>query len=82
MILTEMSDAAIHAKVQLKELEHQERMNEKKYQHERYKIDKADKRKRKEEKNKLRSSLIVIVICVAVFLGVFRYFDGEEKKSI
>lgn len=40
MILTEMSDAAIHAKVQLKELEHQEKMRDKYYGHERYKIEK------------------------------------------
>ena len=53
IVLTDMSDAFYNAKVQVKAMEHQERMQDKKYEQERYKLDKKEQRKNKEKKRKI-----------------------------
>ncbi|MBO0588235.1 hypothetical protein [Sporosarcina sp. E16_8] len=82
MILEELSKASINAKVQMKIMEHQERMRDKQYEQERYKFDKKEQYKIKKINRKSRSSLFSILACVVVLIWSFSYFNSVEKKSI
>lgn len=82
IIIEELGEASINAKVQLKKMEHQERMRDKQYEQERYKFDKKEQYKIKKITRKSRSSLLAILACVVVLIWVFSYFNSIEKKSI
>ena len=82
IILEEISEASINAKVQVKKMEHQERMRDKQYEQERYKFDKKEQHKNNETNRKSLSSVIVILVCVLVFVWVFGSLNAVEKKSI
>ncbi|WP_147536206.1 hypothetical protein [Bacillus marasmi] len=82
MILSEISEASINAKVQLKKMEHQERMRDKQYEQERYKFNKKEQRKKNETNRKLKSSVIGLLALVFVFALLFGISNSEEKKSI
>ena len=82
IILSEISDASINAKVQVKRMEHQERMRDKQYEQERYKFDKKQQRKRNESLIKVLSGVGVALAIVLYFVFTAGYFNSEEKKSI
>ena len=53
------TDATINAKVHFKNMEHQEKMQDKKYSHERYKIEQKNKRLKSETKKKIIFSIVI-----------------------
>lgn len=77
LILAEMSESSIHAKVQLKKIEHQERMKDKYYGHERYKMEKDEIIKGKEKKRKF----IISVIGISLFILFYISFFGLAKME-
>lgn len=79
IILDGQSDAAYRAKTRIKGMEHDERMADKKYEHERYKIN----QKNKHEHSKIKLGIIIAVVCVVGYIILFEgYFGSEEKISI
>lgn len=79
-----MSDASYNAKVQMKAMEHQERMQDKKYEQERYKIEKKEKSKNAEEKRGIIIALVIVSVGFLLFGGFFLSAkvssDKEEEK--
>ena len=82
IVLTGMSDASYNAKVQMKAMEHQERMQDKKYEQERYKIDKKEQSKKNEAKKGAIVTGLIVLACVLYFISMGNYFDNEEQKSL
>lgn len=68
IMLAEQSPEAIHAKVSIKGMEHEENLADKKYEHERYKI----KAKSDDNKEAMKTMLIfmgmVILLCLVIHL--------------
>lgn len=78
IILEGQSDAAYRAKIRVKGMEHDERMVDKKYAQERYKIE----HKAKEEHAKVKRTVLIVLACVLAYVVLFvGYFGGEERKS-
>lgn len=73
-MLDGQSKAAYRAKTRIKELEHDERMADKQYKHERYKAEQEQKQKRIDNK-------VFIVLLVAAMLFLWIGFGNEERKS-
>lgn len=79
IMLEGQSDAAYRAKTRIKGMEHDERMADKKYAHERYKIEQSAK----QEHSKTKMGILVAVACIIGYLVIFvGYFGSAEKKSI
>lgn len=78
IILEGQSAAAYRAKTRIKELEHDERMVEKKYAQKRYKIEHKAKKKHLKEKKATFILLACFLVYVIIFFG---YFGGKERKS-
>lgn len=74
ILLNGQSKAAYRAKTRIKELEHDERMADKQYKHERYKAEQEQKQKRIDNK-------VFIVLLVAAMLFLWIGFGNEERKS-
>ena len=78
------TDATINAKVHLKNMEHQEKMQDKKYSHERYKIEQKDKRLKSETKRNIVLSIAIPLVACLLFVGILCSVklgsDNEEKK--
>lgn len=73
-MLDGQSKAAYRAKTRIKELEHDERMADKQYKHERYKAKQEQKQKRIDNK-------VFIVLLAAAMLFLWIGFGNEERKS-
>lgn len=82
IVLTDMSDAFYNAKVQVKAMEHQERMQDKKYEQERYKLDKKEQRKNKEKKRKIIIGMGIALAYVLFYVCFFCSFDVMKQESI
>lgn len=79
IMLEGQSEAAYRAKTRIKGMEHDERMAEKKYEHERYKIEQSAK----QENSKTKMSILIAIACVIGYLVIFEgYFGNAERKSI
>lgn len=78
IILEGQSDTAYRAKTRVKGMEHDERMVDKKYAQERYKIEHKAKEEHTKDKMKVLIVLAYVLACVVLFVG---YFGGEERKS-
>lgn len=79
IMLEGQSDVAYRAKTRIKGMEHDERMADKKYAHERYKIEQSAK----QEHSKTKMGILVAVACIIGYLVIFvGYFGSAEKKSI
>lgn len=74
IILEGQSDAAYRAKTKIKSMEHDERMADKKYEHERYKIEEKKKAERFDTK-------ITMVIIGALVLFLVIYFVSAKIES-
>ena len=74
ILLNGQSKAAYRAKTRIKELEHDERMADKQYKHERYKSEQEQKQKRIDNK-------VFIVLLVAAMLFPLIVFGNDERKS-
>lgn len=78
------TDATVNAKMHFKNMEHQEKMQDKKYSHERYKIEQKNKRLKSETKmNIILAIVIPLVFCLSVAWIVCSAklgSDNEEKK--
>jgi len=79
LILEGQSDSALNAKVRIKEMEHEERSQEKKYENEGARWN----RKHIEKKFEFKKSIIYILLGVAVFVFImyspFSFFGSEKK---
>lgn len=93
IILEDLSEASINAKVQVKKMEHQERMRDKQYEQERYKydkqyeqerykFDKKEQRKRNEARKKTLGGVAIAVACVLYFAFMASYFNSAKQESI
>ena len=82
IVLTDMSDASYNAKVQMKAMEHQERMQDKKYEQQRYKLDKKEQSKNKEAKRKIIIGVGIALAFVLFYVWFFGSFDAMEQESI
>lgn len=85
MILEELTEASINAKVQIKKMEHQERMRDKQYEQERYKFNKKQQHKNNETSRKLISSVIAIsgfVLLFVVFFGSAYVKSVREEQKL
>lgn len=85
MILVEISEASIRAKVRLKEIEHRERIKDKQYEHERYKIDKDEINKKKENRRNFITSVVGISVLFLLLTFLFGYGKMEsisEEKHL
>lgn len=79
ILLHGQSDAAYRAKTRVKGMEHDERMADKKYAHEKYKIEQENKK----EKSKTKMGILIAAACIIGYLVLFEgYFASAEKKSI
>lgn len=74
IVLEGQSDEAYRAKTRIKDMEHDERMRDKKYAHERYKIETKNKKESHETK-------IIFLVVVAFILVFTLYFEGEKHSS-
>lgn len=77
------TDATINAKVHFKNMEHQEKMQDKKYSHERYKIEQKNKRLKSEKKENnifYYNSACSLFVFSGIFCSVKLGSDNEEKK--
>ena len=79
IVLAGMSDASYNAKVQVKAMEHQEKMQDKKYEQERYKLNKKEHKKDKEAR---RKTVIGVGIALAIVLFFVWVFGTEKQESI
>lgn len=78
IVLEGQSDAAYRAKTRIKGMEHDERMADKKYAHEKYKIDEENKK----ERSKAKMGILIALACVIGYLVIFvGYFGSAERKS-
>lgn len=78
IMLEGQSDAAYRAKTKVKGMEHDERMADKKYAHERYKIEQETK----SEKSKVKRTILIVVAIVIAYVVLFAgFFCGAERKS-
>ena len=78
IMLEGQSDAAYRAKTRIKGMEHDERMADKKYAHEKYKIDEENKK----ERSKTKTGILIAIACVIGYLVIFvGYFGSAERKS-
>ena len=77
IILEGQSDAAYHAKTRVKGMEHDERMVDKKYAQERYKIE----HKTKEEHSKVKMTVVIATACVLAFVIFFAVLKGKSDKQ-
>lgn len=82
IVLTDMSDASYNAKVQVKAMEHQERMQDKKYEQERYKMEKKEQSKKNEAKKGAIVAGLIVLACILYFISFNNYFYNEEQKSL
>jgi DNA-directed RNA polymerase subunit RPC12/RpoP len=85
IILEDISEASINAKVQLKKMEHQERMRDKQYEQERYKFDKKEKHKKNETNRKLKTGVIAIlagILVLALFSGASYVKSIKEEQQL
>lgn len=90
IVLSGQSDAAYRAKTFIKEMEHNERMADRKYQHDEHMADKKHQhekykieQKKKQERSKILMGILIPLACViGYFVLIFGYFGTEEKKSI
>lgn len=84
VILEKLSETSINAKVQIKKMEHQERMRDKQYEQQRYNSKKKTQYKNNEISRKLISSIIAISAFVLLFTVIFgsAYVQSvrEEQK--
>ncbi len=79
IVLEGQSDAAYRAKTRVKGMEHDERMADKKYAHEKYKIE----HKEKQAYSKTKTGILIAIACVMVYLVLFvGVFGSAERKSI
>lgn len=79
IMLEGQSEAAYRAKTRIKGMEHDERMADKKYAHERYKIE----QNAKQEHSKTKMGILIAIACIISYLVIFvGYFGSAEKKSI
>lgn len=78
IVLRGQSAAAYRAKTRIKGMEHDERMADKMYSHEKYKIE----HEAKKEHTKTKLTILVVIACVIGYIAIFGgYFGNEEKKS-
>lgn len=84
IVLAGMSDASYNAKVQVKAMEHQEKMQDKKYEQERFKLNQKEQSKKNDAKRGIIIGAVITVTCVLFFGGVFlsakSNSDKEEEK--
>lgn len=79
IMLEGQSDAAYRAKTRIKGMEHDERMADKKYAHERYKIEQSEKK----EHSKTKMTILIAAVCIIGYIVIFvGCFGSAEKKSI
>lgn len=77
IVLEGQSDAAYRAKTRIKGMEHDERMADKKYAHEKYKIE----QKTKSEFSKVKLGILIGVACVLGFVLIFAFAYGGSVKQ-
>lgn len=84
IILGELSEASINAKVQMKKMEHQERMRDRQYEQQSYNFDKKVQYKNNESRQKTIIGVIGISAFFLLFMGIFgvAYIGSvmEERK--
>lgn len=84
IILAEMSDASINAKVKMKAMEHQEKMKDKQYAQERYVLEEKNKQSNFVKKREIIKGMVIAGVCVLFFGGFFLSAkigsDREEEK--
>ncbi len=79
--MDDMSDASINAKVQIKEMAHREKMRDKQYEHERYKIEQKEKSKKMKSKREFLYSIFCIASIVLFFVFAGVYFISVKIES-
>lgn len=78
IMLGGQSDAAYRAKTRIKGMEHDERMADKKYAHEKYKIE----QKTKSENVKVKRTILIVAAIVIAYVVLFAgVFGSAERKS-
>lgn len=80
IILTDQSNAVYRAKTRIKGMEHDERMADKKYGHEKYKIEQKAKQEHFEAKKGILITLACIIGCLVLFIGWFGSSRQQENE--
>lgn len=81
IVLTDMSAASYNAKVQVKAMEHKERMLDKKHEQERYILDKEEQTEKREYKNGLIIGAVIVVICFLICGGVILSAKSNSDRQ-
>lgn len=84
VVLSDIDDSVLNAKMHLKDIEHAEKMQDKRDTQERYKIESKNKSERTKNKQKIILGIIGVIGCIifltAPFLLARSRSDNEEQK--